>query len=468
MKKRIRFVFFWPGVVLGLLVTAIGPSACTASKPRFSRCPIILISLDTVRADHLSCYGYHRDTSPAIDKIAAEGALFSNAFTPMPTTLPAHVSLFTSLYPREHQVLQNGWKIKTPFPILAEVLQEADYSTGAVLGAAVLKRQTGLALGFDYYDDAFDSYTPLNEALFGKSRLLRRTADQVVTAAEKWIDRQDPDRPFFMFMHFFDAHTKYDLVPDAYQRRFPTDPELTRIMQSRNQNPAFTEMINQYDGGIRFIDDNLAEFRRFLERKGLFDKCLILIVSDHGEGLGEHQYYHHGLQLYEAQVHVPFIIRFPQQKWEGRKLESLTTLLDAAPTILECVGLEPLPGARGKSVMPLIEGRSEKVRDFVLLERRWFPPENPQGFRDWEPGEKYGIRGERWKYIWRAESAAQLFDLMVDSHELDDRASAEPAVSAQMEIQLRKYRAALKNRKTKKQEVDPKRLEELKALGYVH
>lgn len=464
MKKN------YPGMiaVLGLLAVLIPSSACTGSKLRFSRSPIILISLDTVRADHLSCYGYYRDTSPAIDRIAAEGILFSNAVTPMPTTLPAHASLFTSRYPREHMVLQNGWKIKGRFPRLAEALREAGYATGAVLGAAVLKRQMGLALGFDHYDDAFDRYTSLDEALFGKNRLLRRTADQVVTAAMEWIEGRDPGQPFFLFMHFFDAHTTYDLVPDDYQRRFPPDPEQKRIMRRRNQDSAFTQKINHYDGGIRFIDDNLADFRRYLEDKGLFDKCLVLIVSDHGEGLGEHGYYHHGLQLYEAQVHVPFILRLPRNKQSGRRIEALTSLLDAAPTLLESAGLKPLPGSSGKSVLPLVRGKRAKVRDFTLLERRWYSPENPRGFLDWEPGERFGIRGERWKYIWHSESPAQLFDLRRDPHELNDRESDGEAVSAQMETALRRYWAVLKKRKAEGREIDPKRLEELKALGYVH
>ncbi len=468
MKKHVRSASIKACAVLGLLTVLLGVTACTTSKPKFPRSPIILISLDTVRADHLSCYGYHRETSPAIDKIAAEGVLFSNALTPMPTTLPAHVSLLTSRFPREHQVLQNGWRIKMSLPRLPEILREAGYATGAVLGAAVLKRQTGLASGFDYYDDVFDRSTSLNAARFGEKRLLRRTADQVVDASRKWIEGLDPEQPFFLFMHFFDAHTTYELVPEDYQRRFPTDPGLQRIMHERDQNPVYTEKINHYDGGIRFVDDNLAEFRRFLEEKNLFDKCLILIVSDHGEGLGEHGYYHHGLQVYEAQVHVPFILRMPHKKWGGRKIEGLTTLLDAAPTILELEGMEPMPGAGGKSVLPLIRKRNRKIRDFTLIERRWYPPENPRGFADWESGERYAVRGSRWKYIWHSEPSAQLFDLTEDPHELGDRVSEEAEVSSRMESQLRKYLAVLKNRKAHIQDVDPKRQEELKALGYVH
>jgi arylsulfatase A-like enzyme len=423
--------------------------------------------MDTVRADHLSCYGYYRSTSPAIDHIAKEGVLFSNAFTPMAHTLPAHVSLFTSRYPLEHMVLQCGWKIQKKLPHLAETLKASNYSTGGIIGAAVLKKETGLGLGFDFYDDYFDKYTILGGKK-SKIELFRKTADQVVERAIDLIKKQYLNRPFFLFLHFYDAHTKYALIPEKYQKMFPKDPELTRILKERNQNPKFAKMINKYDGGIRYIDDSLTRFWSFLKKTGIYDSSFIIIVSDHGEGLGEHNYYYHGRNVYEEQMRVPMIIRFPRGDHAGKRVDQMVTLLDVFPSILDFLGIPELPYSSGKSFLGLIRGKTDHTREYVHYERRWYPEKKPKGTTNWESGQKFGVRGKRWKYIWHSERSAQLYDLEIDPHELNNIAPHHPDKAAAMEKELEHYKKLVKKNKVFPQEIDQETKEQLESLGYLH
>ncbi len=426
---------------------------------------VILISLDTVRADHLSCYGYHRNTTPGIDRIAGECVFFSGASTPISHTMPAHTSLFTSRYPREHKALYNGWKYREKFPLLAESMKAAGFNTGAIVASGILKSRRGLNKGFNFYEDEFEASRFRESRQEGKK--FRKTADEVVDRAIEWLKGQDHKVPVFLFLHFFDAHDEYDFTPEKYKLMFPTDPELVSIMQRRGQDSMYIDLINQYDGSIRFIDDELLRLWESLKQADIYDNALIIITSDHGEGLGEHDWYKHGLYVYEEQMHVPLIIRFPKSEHAGKSIDAMVNLVDIAPTILDFCGLPPLPDLRGYSLLPVVKGGKDRVRKYQFYERRWYPEENQKRIQNWAPGEKRGIRDERWKYIFASMDDDELFDLEKDPHELDNIISRHPEMAGALREQLDKYVGMVEIGELRPQRLDRESRKELEALGYL-
>lgn len=452
-------------VLLFLAVLAVRckrePLVWTATRPS-----VILISLDTVRADHLSCYGYHRPTTPGLDQLAREGALFTRTFTTMPTTLPAHASLFTSLHPREHMVLNNSWPLSSKFPLLTEALKRMGYNTAAVAGSAILEKGMGLERGFDFYDDNFDQYSEHGEDKSSRKKDYRRTARQVVKAGIAWLKGQDPAQPVFLFLHFFDAHSFYGLTPQPYQKMFPGDAELATIMKARNQNSKHRMGINKYDGSIRFIDDSLQELWSFLKAVNLYDHSLIIIVADHGEGLGEHNWYDHGLRIYEEQMRVPLIIRFPGKEHAGRQLPALVNLMDVAPTVLDFLGPAAPPSWRGRSLLGLLQAPAAFPAGLMFYERCWYP-EKQNRVRDWESGERFGVRDERYKYLWHSQFPPELYDLLQDPHELANIINDQPAIAASLHQELVRYWELVQKGPVTPPPVDPKRMKQLKSLGYL-
>jgi arylsulfatase A-like enzyme len=382
----------------------------------------------------------------------------------MSHTLPAHVSLFTSRYPREHGVVFNGLTLQEPFPLLADMLKNEGYHTGAVVGAAVMDKLTGLSKGFDYYDDQFDDFTFLREQKF-----YRRTADEVVKRTINWIKRQDPDNPIFCFLHFFDAHETYELTPKKYRSMFKTDEELLRIMREKKQDNIHTDNINQYDGSIRFIDDSLNPFWAFLKNTGIYDNALIIILSDHGEGLGEHDFYSHDLYLYEEMMHIPLIMRFPEGEFGMRNISSMVSLMDIAPTVLDYLNLQELPDARSESMLDVVRGEKGSTREYLLFQRRWFPEKNRlDTSRNWAPGEKYAVRGQTWKFIWASDEPDELYNLEDDPEEMNNLNTKEVEVSSLFNREFEKYVSLVpKSTAILPKKMNKKKLEQLKALGYI-
>ena len=261
---------------LGYLTAAM--LACVAANAQPST-PVILISVDTLRADHLGCYQAVRKITPHIDSIARNGTLFSQVSALVPLTLPSHVALFTSTYPFANGVEDNG----VPFvsgTTLATVLKNAGYRTAAFVGGFVLDRRFGLSRDFDVYDSPFD----LHNKTVADVGDLKRPGAQVAAAAIHWLD-QNANLPFFLFLHLYDLHTPYDLLPGTRLRRGEAG----------------------YDAELTYVDRVLGDFLAFLERRDLLNKSLIVFTSDHGEGLNEHGESTHGFFVYESTLRVPLI-----------------------------------------------------------------------------------------------------------------------------------------------------------------
>jgi arylsulfatase A-like enzyme len=280
---------------------------------------VLLVTLDTVRRDHLGCYGHQRARTPRIDALAADGALFEHAVTPVPCTLPAHCSLLTGLDPPRHAVRTNGeFRLGGEFVTLGEILRARGYATAAFVATYVLEAQFGLAQGFDHYDDTL----PGRET----RQAVARRAEHVTDAALAWLAEhaeRRPEQPYFAWIHYFDAHQPYE-PPAGFAAEFADSP---------------------YDGEIAYIDEQLGRLLNDLEARGRKGRALIVLAADHGEGLGEHFESDHSRLIYDSTMRVPLIVSCPQLWGAPCRIDDVTVgLIDLMPTVLSLLGVEA-PGA---------------------------------------------------------------------------------------------------------------------------
>jgi choline-sulfatase len=382
---------------------------------------ILLITLDTTRADHLGAYGSRVAQTPHIDRLAAEGVLFERAIAAAPITLPAHVSLLTALYPFRHGVRNNGnFTLRDTVPTIATALHDAGFQTAAFVSAFVLDRQYGLARGFDRYDDGVG---------------LERRGDRTAAAVEAWLaGRAQEQRPYFIWVHLYDPHDPYD-PPAPLRDRFAG---------------------RLYDGEIAFDDQVIGTLLDHLRRieKGL--PSIIAIVGDHGESLGEHGEATHGMFVYEADVRVPLILWAPGALPGGRRVTALVRGIDLAPTLLALVQAPPLTGAQGESLLPVIRG--QRSGPGTAYSETYFP----RFYMNWAP--LRSIRDDRWKFIEAPE--AELYDLTHDAQEGTNLAAADPGRTTA-------FRRAIANETSGSEgaitptAVDRDTARKLAALGYV-
>jgi arylsulfatase A-like enzyme len=329
---------------------------------------LVIIAVDTLRPDHVGCYGYGRNTTPNIDRLAERGATFRRAVSQAPWTLASFATVFTSLYPTQHGAIAIGTRMRTSFPTLAGILKERGYATGAVVNAAAIKPANRTDRGFDLYH-----MTPPEG----------RIADGTTRDALRWID-ETGDRPFFAFVHYFDPHLSYS-PPSPYDTLFfpdydgPLGNSFNLEGFSRVRPVMFEELkrltrtdwkhiVALYDGEIAFTDRHVGSLVQGLEARGLAENTLIVFLSDHGEEFFEHGGFEHGHCLYDEVIRVPLIFSLPGQIPEGTILERQVRLLDVAPTVLDFLGLEAPAAFEGVSLRPLLTagGRPEKGLTSIL------------------------------------------------------------------------------------------------------
>ena len=288
--------------------------------------PVILISIDTLRADHLSAYGAKLVDTPAIDRLASDGIVFENAYAHVPLTLPSHVTILTGRLPFENGVRSNiGYKLEGNIQSsLPKLLSARGYTTGAAVSAYVLRGETGLRSLFDFYDDAMEVY---ESATLGS---LQRPGDITAGAALAWMDRVQ-GKPLFLFLHLFEPHTPYEPV-EPFRSKYASRP---------------------YDGEIATADAIVGRFFAELDKRGLYDRSLIVLCGDHGEGLGDHGEAEHGVLLYREVLHVPLIVKLPARKMAGQRVAATAQLVDILPTIVSTIGGTPPAGLPGRSLIDL-------------------------------------------------------------------------------------------------------------------
>jgi choline-sulfatase len=313
-----------------LLLVLLSVHAASAAD----KTPVILISIDTLRADHLSAYGYTTIRTPNIDLLADKGTTFLRIDSQIPLTLPSHTSLMTSTYPFETRVEANAETVPATAVTLASVLRADGYRTAAFIGSMILDRSYGLDKGFDFYDSPFQ--TAAGSTPNPYSARVRRDASLVVRAARQWLDKNRAE-PVFAFLHFYDLHTPYTL------------PQVAGL----------TPAVEGYDAELQYVDAAIGKVRDALVQDGLWDKALVILLADHGESLGDHGETSHGYFIYESTMHVPLLIHWPAgaAKYPERVAEA-GGLIDVAPTILDFLRIAPPPSFEGVSLLPGHSARS--------------------------------------------------------------------------------------------------------------
>jgi arylsulfatase A-like enzyme len=429
---------------------------------------IVLVSIDTLRADHLSLYGYERETSPNLDRLAGESVVFDSMVNSGGFTLPVHMSMMTSLPPFVHNVLPNNQRVLEPERItLAEQLQEVGIRTAGFTDAGYVIDRFGFGQGFDVFDDS-------------GGRL-----KTILPKALTWLDENRKDQ-FFLFMHTYDVHFQfgqhaYD-CPGDYPQRYAFDYSgdftgcidgkcaselMVWLYEQLLNDPTFeleqyldaddlAYVMARYDGCINYVDDMVALLIDRLRELGVYDRTMIIITSDHGEEFMDHGLLGHGNAPYEVMVHVPLLIKFPESAHAGQRVGGLATTIDLMPTVLDVLGIPPNDQVEGISLLPLVvEGTPNRDSTHLMFN---------------------AMRTERWKYLkWKEEDF--LFDLAKDPGEAVNLAAALPSVAKRLEkdvqrrmkgerVRFEGFVAGIQQQPEQPQ-LTEKEIRVLRALGYL-
>lgn len=426
----------FPAVLLALLalVGAASSTGCDSSpgaggaglRAAATRPPILLITLDTTRADHLGCYGKADARTPNLDSLAKTGILFEHAYTTVPITLPAHASIMTGNTPPRHGVRVNAsFDLDPGCATLAEILKGAGYQTGAVVGAFPLISRFHLDRGFDFYDDEF----PYAGTGPGRVRHHERKADQVVDLALSWLDARDVERPWFLWVHFFDPHDPYE-PPPPFDRGDPKQ---------------------LYAGEIAFTDQQIGRLLAGLGERGLREDTVVIVVGDHGEALGDHGEKTHSFFIYDETVRVPLVVAVPGKS--PRREMRRVSIIDIMPTVVkDLLGLEA-PTAHGTSLLAATSPAPPAYVETLL-------PSHEYGF-----AALFGLLAGEWKYIH--VPIPELYKLSEDPAEAHNVARQNPDVVSSMRRRLEEYLAASQGReRSTAPPDDPKLRDMLATLGY--
>ena len=400
---------------------------------------VLLITVDTLRADHLGCYGYSAASTPVIDKLAAQGFRFTKAYAQVPLTLPSHYCILTGTYPFYHGVRDNSRGNPEGPPLVSEVLKKAGYRTGAFVGSAMLDSRFGLNRGFDDYFDHFD----VSRSGGVDFSHIERPAGDVVRSAIQWIG--SGRGKFFAWIHLFDPHDPYS-PPEPFKTRFARSP---------------------YDGEIAYVDQAIGMLVDFLKEKGQFANTDIIFTGDHGEGLGDHGEFTHGFFIYEPTIHVPLIIRVANSAPAGKAIDHLVQSVDIAPTILRLARLQVGADMQGESLLGLLDESEHSEAGEASTGNHSIYFETFYPLKEFGWSELLGIRMGRHKYI--EAPRPELYDLSADPDERRNLYSSHTALAAHFKEMLRsevaKYAQAQRN--TPATTPDPTTVDLLRSLGYV-
>lgn len=398
------------------------------------RTNLLLITMDTTRADHLGCYGYNSARTPTLDKLARSGFKFNRFFSNVPLTLPSHTTMMTGLYPPEHGCRVNGeHKLGKEITTMGEVFNSNGYRTGAFVAAFVLDSQFGLDRGFDTYND-YDIPTS-NDIYDDNIMYSYRRADRVTDAALKWLDEQSGE-PFFCWVHFFDPHRPYYFHPITGQ-----------------------DLTDSYDQEIAFMDTQIKRLIDYLQARGLDKNTTVIALGDHGEGLGDHGEDEHGLLIYNPVIRVPLIISTHEDSISTDRIDidGLLSTVDLFPTILEMFGWNPPPGISGNSFAGTLNGIIPTEGD-VYLETEF--PFTEYG---WSP--LVGLISGNWKYI--SAPREELYDLKNDPAEMTNLAVVYKERTNRLKNQLLKLKEKMTIVEATDVKLDEQSRRELESLGYL-
>ena len=397
---------------------------------------VLLITLDTTRADHLPLYGYNGVQTPHLNELGERGVVFEQCATASPLTLPAHCSILTGYYPPYHGVRVNGNNaLSDAQTTAAEIFAASGYKTAAFIAAFVLDGRWGLRQGFDYYDDQFDlkKYRQLDLGT------VQRPGNEVVDSALKWLE-ENQSQPFFVWVHLYDPHLPYE----------PPEPYLSQYR--------FYPPVSLYDGEIAFMDEQIGRLFSWLKSRGLDRQTIIVLVGDHGEGLGDHGELAHGYFIYDYAIHVPLVVVSPHRKLQRIRVSSQVSVVDLLPTMAEMAGLRA-PATQGRSLLRLMFGKKE--REIAAYSESL----SPNLHYGWSP--LLGLRTSGFKFI--DAPRPELYDLKNDPKELEDVQDRYPEVGLRLKSELDNLveKISLGAPEPQAANLDSETVERLAALGYI-
>jgi len=422
------------GPGFGVAIAAGLALACGAPEPAPPQPPnLLLITIDTLHPDHLGCYGYERDTSPHIARLAESAVVFDHAYGTTSWTLPSIASLFTAEYPSGHRTHDKRATLAAGFETLAERLQSARFDTAAVVSHVFFARRYGLDQGFALYDDelVLERKVDSHEAV---------TSPAITAKGIDWLDRRGADgRRWFLWLHYFDPHAEYQVHPGTTER-FGDAP------------------MDRYDGEIAFTDAHVGRVLEHLEQLGLAANTVVILASDHGEAFGEHGLNGHRISLFDEELRVALLVRAPGIA--PRRVATPVSLVDVAPTALELLRIAPAPARAGVSLVPLLEGE-RLPRPPIVAELR--------SALDWRRIDAVITRG--WKLTYHRVAGLALFDLRNDPGEQHNVAALRPEVARAMRAEMQRRIGAAQERGKSVADspappLDPELRRQLEALGY--
>jgi len=408
-------------------------AAGTACRRKGDRPNLLLITMDTTRADRLGCYGCDEAVTPTLDGFAASGVKFNRAYCNVPLTLPSHATILTGLYPPEHGCRVNGaHALDEEISTLAEVFKDHGYQTAAFVAAFVLDRKFGLDRGFETYDDY---EVPTSEDIYDDNVMYRyRRGDKVTDAALSWL-RRNYRKPFFCWVHYFDPHRPYYFKPSS-------SPE---------------DLTAPYDAEVAFMDRQVGRLIYFMKEKNLLANTVIVAVGDHGEGLGEHGEEEHGLLLYDSSMRVPLLISRPGHMPESEEAAASVSTVDILPSILDLFGFKLPSRVSGRSFEAALEGKS------IPDEAVYLETEFPLTEYGWSP--LRGVVTTEWKYVLAPRE--ELYDLKSDPGELDNLADAMPDRAKELAARLRALGDEMEKKEATEVKLDEISRRTLESLGYL-
>jgi len=437
---------------------------------------VILISIDTLRADHLGCYGYARETSPNMDSLAEDSAVFANVYASSPWTLPSHIAMLTALHGPHHQVYHDDEKMDPALITLADVLRQHHYFCSAFVGGGFVSAVYGFAKGFDTYSEGAGGV------------FSQRSAEILYTDVSEWLDQNAGDKNFFLFLHTYQPHDPY-ACPDPYKSMFlPEDAKwrhinllgyldgkpniFKKLTEAERQNA-----ISLYDAEIRYTDEKLiGPLIHKLKESGLYDKTLIVLTSDHGEEFYDHSSWGHGHQLYDESLKVPLIIKFPESENRGMRRDTIVSLIDVMPTILEECGIDDSQLALdGQSLMPVLRGKEKEDRVFLAdIGDNVLNSHIPQKITTNRNKEKFILNKpfseEDLAFFLHhppETGPVELYDLASDPRESTNLAHSRASLVNHLIRFIENLYANVQKRKSLRPEIDETLREQLRALGYI-
>src|SRR6266550_673501 len=425
VSRRVRFTFIVFLAALGTTLAAVGGWRYARASAPVSG-PIIVISIDTLRADHLPAYGYKKVRTPAIDALAADGVVFERAYSHAPQTLPAHAAILSGRLPFETGVRDNvGFTVKTGERLLPQMLRDRGFATGGVVSAYVLRKETGISQGFDFFDGEMPASSP--DVSIGQ---VQRDGAESEAIAEHWLATIGTSRAF-LFLHLYEPHKPY-APPARFAEYAP------------------------YDGEIAYADEIVGRLVRYLKTHQLYDRSTVILLADHGEGLGDHGEQEHGLFVYDEAIRVPLIIKQESNTGAGRRVADLVQHIDLVPTILDLVKAPGSGSLRGRSLKPVLEGTGRLPAPTVYSEALY-----ARYHFGWS--ELTAVTDDRYRYIKAPRE--ELYDLMHDASERTNIAEERPQARLALKGALDRVAAGAKIQPPSEISADAQ--ERLQALGYV-